>query len=88
MFIRLFINHSNLINNSTLEQAFAETMKYRETNYSKDQIIEVLDSIKGSNTIKDLWSRYKREYSFASDIEFESVYFEVEKVILKLLEIK
>lgn len=82
------INHSKLINHSILKLAFTETMKYRGTNYSKEQIIEVLDSIKDSDIIKDLWSRYRNEYPFASNLEFKSVYFEVEKVILNLFEIK
>ncbi len=82
----IMINHSKLINYSILKQAFTETMNYRETNYSKEQIIEVLDSIKDSDIIKDLWSRYKNEYPFASNLEFKSVYSEVEKVILNLLE--
>jgi hypothetical protein len=60
-------------------------MNYRETNYSKERIVEIMDSIKESNALIELWNAYKDEFFFAHNIEFESVYLAVKKVILEIL---
>ncbi len=84
----IMINHRKLIDYSTLENAFIETMKYRETNYSNEEIIEILDSISDSATMNELWDRYKSEYTFASSFDFESIYSEVKKVVFRILSLK
>jgi predicted nucleotidyltransferase component of viral defense system len=78
-------SHMDLIDLSTLKEAFNATMEYRGTNYSKHQIVEILDSIKESDSMTELWNTYRDEFSFAHNIEFESVYMAVEKVILEIL---
>lgn len=75
----------DLIDLSTLKDAFNATMKYRETNYSKQRIVEIMDSIKKSDALNELWNAYKEDFLFAHNIEFESVYLAVNKVILEIL---
>lgn len=81
----ILTNHKDLIDLYILKEAFNVTMRYRETNYSKQQIVEILDSIKESNAMNDLYNAYKKEFTFAKNTEFESVYFKVRKVILEIL---
>jgi predicted nucleotidyltransferase component of viral defense system len=81
----IIANHKDLIDSSILKEAFNATMNYRETNYSKERIVEIMDSIKESNALIELWNAYKDEFFFAHNIEFESVYLAVKKVILEIL---
>lgn len=81
----IITSHKDLIDLSTLKEAFNATMKYRGTNYSKQRIVEIIDSIKESDVMTKLWNTYKDEFPFVQNTEFESVYLKVREVILEIL---
>jgi predicted nucleotidyltransferase component of viral defense system len=81
----IITSQKDLIDLSTLKEAFNVTMRHRGTNYSKQQIIEIMDSIKESDAMNELWNAYKDDFLFAHNIEFESVYLGIKKVILEIL---
>ena len=68
-----------------LKNAFYETMTYRETTFSRVQIIEILDMIYTSKDINELWNKYVNEYPFTKNITFGIVYKEVRKMIMTLI---
>lgn len=64
--------------NEHLKNAVIRTFEKRETNIS--DIDKVLDEIKTSEFINDLWTSYSKQHTYASNIEFQQVIIVIEKI--------
>lgn len=64
--------------NEHLKNAVIRTFEKRETNIS--DINRVLDEIKTSEFINDLWTSYSKQHTYASNIEFQQVIMVIEKI--------
>jgi len=81
----ILINQKDMIDREILKKAFHDTMIYRGSTYSNEEIIEILDMISKSENINELWNKYANEYQFANSLPFDIVYQEVKNVIFSLI---
>ena len=56
-----------------LVDAIIETSKHRKSYYivnNKNDVEDVINSIKNDKSLKEQWSKYQRNYEYAKEIEF------------------
>ncbi len=61
------------IDRALFKEALAATMRHRGTIRVLDRRDEIIAEIGGSETMKRMWDKYRREFPFARGIEFEDV---------------
>ncbi len=75
-FYDVYIIHKlkmNEINRENLKEAFAKTCEYRKTNFSKEDVNNLLKELKADTQVLNRWKNYARKNSFAKNISFEMV---------------
>lgn len=60
------------IDNQILKEAFAATVKTRDTEHIIVNYKEIIENISKSSVMKDQWRRYQKEFDYAKDISFEN----------------
>jgi len=58
-------------NLSILKRALAETAKRRNSEYILEQYHEIVKTIKSSPELGGFWERYRQDYRYAKDVNFE-----------------
>ena len=61
------------LNINNLKAAFQNTCKYRETCFSKNEAVKLLESLSSNEQFVLRWKNYVNKNSFAKDIRFEDV---------------
>lgn len=64
---------SELVDLKTLQDAFIATCKKRETDFSKDDIAEVLEQVKTDNGLQELRERFRATYFFVGPMEWTEI---------------
>lgn len=64
---------SELVDLKTLQDAFIATCKKRETDFSKDDIAEVLEQVKTDSGLQELWERFRATYFFVGPMEWAEI---------------
>ena len=67
---------------SILKEAFANTCKYRDENYTKLEVTDILFDIKNSRNITLRWNTYSNKFPFAKDIRFFEILSVIDNLIL------
>ena len=57
----------------TLKEALKATAKHRGSAEQIADVDGILKQISESNDLKDMWEKYRKKYSYASDISYEAV---------------
>lgn len=79
----LGIVEGNSLDYQVLKEAFANTSKKRNTDISKNAIGLVIKEIKNSQDLFQLWNKYRQEFDYAEDIEWETVVTDTESMLKK-----
>ena len=74
------------INAKTLREAFSATCRKRGTGTLIRTGKTVLDQIKDDAHLQELWGLYKKKYSYAADIPYESIMESMECLFTTILE--
>lgn len=74
------------INAKVLSDAFAAICKKRGTEILIRTGKTVLDQIKEDAHLRELWERYKKKYSYAAEISYESIIKSIESLFATILE--
>ncbi len=61
------------INPNHLRAAFNNTCEHRGTTFTKEEVLEIVQTIETSKTIQDRWARYTEKNAFASKIPFSEI---------------
>ena len=69
-----------------LREAFTATAHHRGTTEQVSDISNLLKQIEDSAELKQQWEKYRREFSYASDISYEQVVDVLKTVSFKLLD--
>lgn len=77
----LMEQYNNEIDDKVLGEAFKATSQKRESAF--DNIDRKLENILKNNDMQILWKQYRRKYSYAAGIDFESVMDVVKTLALK-----
>ena len=72
------------INVKRLHEALNATTKHRETQNILNSAKTVMDEIKISPFLKGLWEKYRKQYPYAKDLDFDTVTKSVEMLIEKI----
>lgn len=73
-FYDLYIIHKlrwNDIDTKLLIEAFNNTCKYRETIFTKDESLKIIENIKKDPQMETRWNSYRKRNKFVGDIEFK-----------------
>lgn len=62
----------NEIDIANLKEAYKNTCNYRQTIFSKDEALSIVEDIKEDKRMLDRWEAYKKKNTFAIDIQFSS----------------
>ena len=85
--IRILLSlYDKEINAKTLRKAFSATCKKRGTETLMRTGETVLDTIKKDTHLQELWGLYKKKYSYASEISYESIMGSIESLFTTILE--
>lgn len=85
--IRILLSlYDKEINAKTLRKAFCATCKKRGTETLIRTGETVLDTIKKDTHLQELWGLYKKKYSYASEISYESIIKSMESLFATILE--
>lgn len=69
------------INFKNLKEACQNTFKHRNTDFSIDNILNVLADLKVEKDLKIRWSSYQKRFSYAEEINFDEVINTVIEVV-------
>lgn len=72
------------IDNSMLKNAFSATCKKRGTDILKSDARAILVDIKDDVRLRELWESYRKKYTYAQDISYESIMKSTEKLLDKI----
>lgn len=72
------------IDNSMLKNAFSATCKKRGTDILKSDARAILVDIKDDVRLRELWESYRKKYTYAQDISFETIMKSIEKLLDKV----
>ena len=72
------------IDNSMLKNAFSATCKKRGTDVLKTDARAILVDIKDDVRLRELWESYRKKYTYAQDISFETIMKSIEKLLDKV----
>ncbi len=64
-----------------LGQAIVKKFEYRETIDKLNNIDEIMENIKDSNSLKEYWKNYKEKFSYAEDISYEDTVRALEEIV-------
>lgn len=67
------------IDTRILRKAIQETFNRRNSMENLKDYMKIIDSIKDSSTINELWKSYKNKYKYASNIDFKNILDIIEK---------
>ncbi|MGL5383794.1 MAG: nucleotidyl transferase AbiEii/AbiGii toxin family protein [Culicoidibacterales bacterium] len=62
-------------------EALLETAKHRDTNLLLNEAVSILEEIKLSDTLKNNWIKYQRQFQYARDISFEETVIAIMELI-------
>ncbi len=62
-------------------EALLETAKHRDTNLLLNEAVSILAEIKLSDTLKNNWIKYQRQFQYARDISFEETVIAIMELI-------
>ena len=62
-------------------EALLETAKHRDTNLLLNEAVSILAEIKLSDTLKNNWMKYQRQFQYARDISFEETVIAIMELI-------
>lgn len=68
-----------------LHAALVATVNHRNSQKSIENADSVLTEIKGNPFLKDQWQRYRKQFSYAKELEFEDVVGSVSQLLEKVL---
>lgn len=72
------------IDNSMLKNAFSATCKKRGTDILKSDARAILVDIKDDVRLRELWESYRKKYTYAQNISFETIMKSTEKLLGKI----
>lgn len=72
------------IDNSMLKNAFSATCKKRGTDILKSDARAILVDIKDDVRLRELWESYRKKYTYAQNISFETIMKSAEKLLDKI----
>lgn len=67
------------IDTRILRKAIQETFNRRNSMENLKDYMKIIDSIKDSSTINELWKSYKNKYKYASNVDFKNILDIIEK---------
>ena len=65
--------HGNTLNRQTLYDALLATAKKRGTERHLAEAVDVLNEVESSPVMQKLWESYRREFSYAADLEWNII---------------
>ncbi|MCM1307242.1 MAG: nucleotidyl transferase AbiEii/AbiGii toxin family protein [Butyrivibrio sp.] len=66
--------------NLFLEAIYA-TAKYRGTTKQIEDVLGIIKNISESQELRDVWNKYRQQFAYAKDIEFDDIVSELSKLI-------
>lgn len=78
-------NSSEKIDYDTLKIALSKTFKYRQTDFNRNEAIDIIHKIGDNEAIKDRWARYRNKNYYVGDIELATILETIEDLIDRLL---
>ena len=78
-------NSSEKIDYDTLKIALSKTFKYRQTDFNRNEAIDIIHKIGNNEAIKDRWARYRNKNYYVGDIELDTILETIEDLIDRLL---
>lgn len=67
----------------TLKEALKATAKHRGSTEQITDVEGILKQISESDELKDMWEKYQKKYSYASDISYEDVLGALKTIVQK-----
>ena len=77
--------NADKINYDLLKEAFQATCEKRETIFSKDEIKEILSTIKSDKPLEKLWEQFRKRNFFVGSLRWEEVLGEVLHIVSKVI---
>jgi predicted patatin/cPLA2 family phospholipase len=81
--ILISIKH-NMFMQDIFRAAFSATSKFRDSQYSQDEIKKIIQTIKSSSELESNWYQYQSRNDFAHELTYSDVCSSLEKLICML----
>lgn len=62
-------------------EALAATARHRSTEQQIADVDGILENISGSKVLRDMWDKYRKQFSYAKDIEFDAIIAEIRTLL-------
>ena len=77
----LISNKQNIFMHDIFRAAFSATSKFRDSQYSQDEIKKIIQTIKSSSELESNWYQYQSRNDFAHELAYSDVCSSLEKLI-------
>lgn len=74
----------NEIDKNVLKQAVLTTFNHRKSDYELKNAESILEEIKSSESLIQLWKAYQKKKTYAKDINFENVITAINKILKEI----
>lgn len=62
-------------------EAIAATAKHRGTSEQIEDVNSIIKNISESRELRDMWNKYRQQFAYAKDIEFDNIISEISKLL-------
>lgn len=66
----------------TLQEALKATAEHRGSTEQIADVVGIMKQISESDNLKEMWKKYQKKYSYASDISYKQILEKLEKMLL------
>jgi hypothetical protein len=66
------------------QEALKSTAAHRETSHILNDISKRIEEIGNSETLKERWSKYTKDYRYAKDIVYDDIIDAIDKLALEI----